>query len=94
MMKEAVTEIVIKVALFTLGSRKGLLRKMISKFCQQQHKLMKENIQIINETAVGKSMPSIEVIQKLSKSFSRLLEKRLLATKDRLHEATSDNLNV
>lgn len=39
-------------------------------------------------------MPSIKVIQKLSKSFSRLLEKRLLATKDRLHEATSDNLNV
>lgn len=48
----------------------------------------------IKEATVEKFTPSNKIIYKMSKSFGKLLAKRLLTTKDCLLGVSFDNLNV
>ena len=48
----------------------------------------------IKEATVEKFTPSNKIIYKMSKSFGKLLAKRLLTTKDWLLGVSFDNLNV
>lgn len=51
-------------------------------------------LQNIKEATVEKFTPSNKIMYKMSKSFGKLLAKRLLTTKDWLLGVSFDNLNV
>ena len=51
-------------------------------------------LQKIKEATVEKFTPSNKIMYKMSKSFGKLLAKRLLTTKDWLLGVSFDNLNV
>ena len=51
-------------------------------------------LQKIKEATVKKFTPSNKIMYKMSKSFGKLLAKRLLTTKDWLLGVSFDNLNV